>query len=196
MSLGDGVMSALDSHNKLSSKLACRNRIQTEEMDTMILDCSRALSPAPPSSTVPAHQLPSPLAGGSFLDALKASKLSSFSRLHGRHEKENILEPLPVDLSLPPALLSVSPLPIPLPTITNLEASNQSLTVVSASPFTLNTRLVMTLCDELISYDLESLEDDPKAIIDLLKVTASERDKWILVGCHYRRNGNFKPLCW
>jgi hypothetical protein len=127
------------------------------------------------------------------LDALKASKPSSFSRLHGRHEKENILlEPLPVDLSLPPTPLSVSPLPIPLPTITNLEASNQSLTVVSASPFTLNTRLVMTLCDELISYDLESLEDDPKAIIDLLKVTASERDKWILVGCHYRRNGNFK----
>ena len=50
----------------------------------------------------------------------------------------------------------------------------------------------MTLCDELINYDLETLEDDPKAIIDLLKATASERDKWIMVGCHYRRKGNFK----
>jgi hypothetical protein len=50
----------------------------------------------------------------------------------------------------------------------------------------------MTLCDELISYDLETLEDEPTAIINLLKATASERDKWIIVGCHYRRKGNFK----
>lgn len=49
----------------------------------------------------------------------------------------------------------------------------------------------MTLCGELISYDLETLEDDPRAIVDLLKATSSERDKWITVGCHYRRKGNF-----
>jgi len=126
------------------------------------------------------------------LDALKSSKPSLLSRLHGRHEKENILLEPPPDLSLPPTPLSISRPSIPLPAIINHDASNQSLTIVSDSPFTLNTRLVMTLCDELISYDLESLEDDPKTIMDLLRATSSERDKWIVVGCHYRRKGNFK----
>lgn len=54
----------------------------------------------------------------------------------------------------------------------------------------MESRLVMKLCEEIISYDLESLEKDPKAIIELLKVTASERDKWIVVACHYRRKGD------
>ncbi|KIM92030.1 hypothetical protein PILCRDRAFT_171 [Piloderma croceum F 1598] len=195
VSLGHGDVSSLDSHRKLSKKPARHSLFQPEEIDAMILDCSRALSPAHPSSTMPAHQLPSPgpsSAGGSFLDALKSSKSSLLSRLHGKHEKENILlEPLP-DFSLPPTPLSISRPPIPLPAIVNQDASSQSLTIVSESSFTLKTRLVMTLCDELISYDLESLEDDPKAIIDLLRATSSERDKWIVVGCHYRRKGNFK----
>lgn len=194
VSLGDGDVSSLDSHEKLSKKPARHSLPQTEEIDTMSLDCSRTLS-ALPSSIVPAHQLPSPgpsSAGASFLDALKSSKSSLLNRLHGKHEKENILvEPLP-DLSLPPTPLSISRPPIPLPEIINRDASNQSLAIVSESSFTLNTRLVMTLCDELISYDLESLEDDPKTIIDLLRATSSERDKWIVVGCHYRRKGNFK----
>jgi hypothetical protein len=187
------IVPSLDSNRKLSNKPARRSRLQTEEIDAMILDCSRALYPAPPSSTVPAHQLPSPGPSSrerTFLDALKSSKGSLFGRLHGRHEKENVLlEPPPAELFLPLTPLSVSRPPIPLPAIASLEPSNQR---PSASSFTLNTRLVMTLCDEPISYDLETLEDDPTAIMDLLKATSSERDKWMVVGCHYRRKGNFK----
>lgn len=48
----------------------------------------------------------------------------------------------------------------------------------------------MKLCGEYISYNLDSLEDDPKIIIDLLQASESERDKWMTVACHYHRNGN------
>lgn len=48
----------------------------------------------------------------------------------------------------------------------------------------------MKLCGEYISYDLDSLEDNPGVIINLLQASASERDKWMTVACHYRRNGN------
>jgi hypothetical protein len=60
----------------------------------------------------------------------------------------------------------------------------------AALPFSLNTQIVMSLCGEIVTYDLKELEDDPRAIIHLLKVTQSERGNWITVGAQYRRNGN------
>jgi hypothetical protein len=48
----------------------------------------------------------------------------------------------------------------------------------------------MSLCGETIIYDLEALEDDPKAVITLLKATSSERGNWMIVAGQYRRKGN------
>jgi hypothetical protein len=48
----------------------------------------------------------------------------------------------------------------------------------------------MTLCDQPISLNLQTLEDDPRSIIELLSATSSDRDKWMIVGALYRRKGN------
>ena len=48
----------------------------------------------------------------------------------------------------------------------------------------------MSLCGEIITYDLDALEEDPRVIIHLLKATSSERGNWMTVGGQYRRKGN------
>lgn len=48
----------------------------------------------------------------------------------------------------------------------------------------------MRLCGENITLDLRSLAGDPGSVIELLKVTASERGNWLIVGAYYRRIGN------
>jgi hypothetical protein len=48
----------------------------------------------------------------------------------------------------------------------------------------------MTLRGQPISFDLHTLEDDPRLIIELLVATSSDRDKWMIVGAFYRRKGN------
>ncbi|KAK0212787.1 hypothetical protein DFS33DRAFT_65826 [Desarmillaria ectypa] len=53
-----------------------------------------------------------------------------------------------------------------------------------------NTRITMLLCDQVFTYNLQCLEPDPREIIELLKVTASDKGNWVLVGAHYRRIGN------
>jgi hypothetical protein len=166
-----------------------RSRLPTEEAD--------ALSPAPASSIVPAHQRPSSThasySGRSFLDALKSSKPSLLTRMHDRREKENVIREASAAGNLLPSMpLSMSRPSTPAVAATNHAPRDHRLTIVSGPSFTLDTGLVMTLCGELISYNLESLEDDPKAIINLLKITSSERDKWMVVACHYRRKGKFE----
>ncbi len=53
-----------------------------------------------------------------------------------------------------------------------------------------NTTITLQLCGESFSYTLKSLSPDPLEIIQLLKLTTSERGNWILVGAYYRRSGN------
>lgn len=50
--------------------------------------------------------------------------------------------------------------------------------------------LDLNLYGASFSYDLNTLETDPKGIIELLKLTASDRGSWMIVGAHYRRIGN------
>jgi hypothetical protein len=50
--------------------------------------------------------------------------------------------------------------------------------------------MVLSLLNESITCDLDSLGDDPKGIISLLKLCSCERDKWMIVGADYRRRGN------
>ncbi|KAF9024843.1 hypothetical protein BDZ89DRAFT_1068780 [Hymenopellis radicata] len=53
-----------------------------------------------------------------------------------------------------------------------------------------NTTITLQLCGESFSYTLKSLSPDPLEIIQLLRLTTSERGNWILVGAYYRRSGN------
>jgi hypothetical protein len=54
----------------------------------------------------------------------------------------------------------------------------------------IQTVLLMTLRGQPISFDLYTLEDEPRLIIELLIATSSDRDKWMIVGAFYRRKGN------
>ena len=145
------------------------------------------------------HFAPQPLAqlfsyGTSFIDTLKASvsESSSNSRSLGRHDKENTTEFF-TNISQPHNPISVSRLstsPLSTRTVPNDSNPDHRIKIISEPSFTLETCLIMKLCGEYISYDLDSLEDDPGVIINLLRASASERDKWMTVACHYRRNGN------
>ncbi|KAK0461209.1 uncharacterized protein EV420DRAFT_1530897 [Desarmillaria tabescens] len=53
-----------------------------------------------------------------------------------------------------------------------------------------NTCITMSLCGQVFTYNLQCLESDPREIIELLKVTASDKGNWVLVGAYYRRMGN------
>lgn len=56
--------------------------------------------------------------------------------------------------------------------------------------FSLDTRLSLSFHGETITYDLKALDSDTRAIIELLKITDSERGNWMTVGAYYRRSGN------
>ncbi|KAF8210401.1 hypothetical protein K438DRAFT_1809618 [Mycena galopus ATCC 62051] len=51
-------------------------------------------------------------------------------------------------------------------------------------------RILMRLYGEPITLDLPALADDPPTVIQLLKITLSERGNWLIVGAYYRRIGN------
>ncbi|KAG6918704.1 hypothetical protein DXG01_012189 [Tephrocybe rancida] len=68
---------------------------------------------------------------------------------------------------------------------TSLTPSQSTKGVPSATQL-----LTFNFCGEDFSYDLDTLENDPKPIIELLKATESERGTWMMVGAHYRRSGN------
>ncbi|KAK0485853.1 hypothetical protein IW261DRAFT_1452410 [Armillaria novae-zelandiae] len=53
-----------------------------------------------------------------------------------------------------------------------------------------NTCITMSLCDQVFTYNLQCLQPDPREIIELLKLTASDKGNWVLVSVHYRRAGN------
>ncbi|KAF8897060.1 hypothetical protein CPB84DRAFT_1781459 [Gymnopilus junonius] len=57
-------------------------------------------------------------------------------------------------------------------------------------PISCETRISMILCGEVITYDLKGIDSDPRVIIELLKVTKSERANYMVVAACYRRAGN------
>ncbi|KAJ7188109.1 hypothetical protein C8R46DRAFT_9944 [Mycena filopes] len=60
-----------------------------------------------------------------------------------------------------------------------------------ANPFPcIENHILMRLCGENITLDLRSLAGDPATVIELLKLTASERGNWLIVGAYFRRTGN------
>ncbi|KAF7970409.1 hypothetical protein HWV62_24215 [Athelia sp. TMB] len=51
------------------------------------------------------------------------------------------------------------------------------------------TNLALTISGVVVPYSLNTLDPDPQNIINLLKVSSSEKDKWMVTACCYRRNG-------
>ncbi|KAJ7045643.1 hypothetical protein C8F04DRAFT_1065568 [Mycena alexandri] len=96
--------------------------------------------------------------------------------------------PLLSDAALLPAIPSLIlshsfPSPLPSPAT--------SSSVPPANPFPcIEDHILMRLCGENITLDLRCLAADPATVIELLKVTASERGNWLIVGAYYRRTGN------
>ncbi|KAF9012440.1 hypothetical protein BDQ17DRAFT_1343895 [Cyathus striatus] len=61
---------------------------------------------------------------------------------------------------------------------------------VPTLPYTIETRITMNLMGQAIVCDLQEMKTDPRGLIELLKVTSSERGVWMTVGAYYRRVGN------
>jgi hypothetical protein len=59
-----------------------------------------------------------------------------------------------------------------------------------ALPFSLNNKVALSICGQIVTYNLDELEDDPRTIIGLLKLISNERGNWMIVAAHYRRNKN------
>jgi hypothetical protein len=100
--------------------------------------------------------------------------------------KENVA-PLFLDLNRYPTagqqVISIPPPPVSAP------AAYPDPTIMPGLP-PIQTVLLMTLRGQPISFDLYTLEDEPRLIIELLIATSSDRDKWMIVGAFYRRKGN------
>jgi hypothetical protein len=76
------------------------------------------------------------------------------------------------------------------PTVVSVAHSNQLGSVIPPGLPPIQTHLPMILCGQPINFDLQTLDDDPRPIIELLSATSSDRDKWMIVGAVYRRKGN------
>ncbi|KAF8161211.1 hypothetical protein B0H34DRAFT_857690 [Crassisporium funariophilum] len=77
---------------------------------------------------------------------------------------------------------------VPAGHVSSFESALSTLTC----PISSETRISMNLCGEVITYDLNGLESDPRVIIELLKATKSERANWMIVAAFYRRQGQPK----
>lgn len=103
--------------------------------------------------------------------------------------KENAV-PLFLELnSYPPAGQQVDSIPPPPVSVTTAHPNQFDPAIMSGLP-PIQTVLSMTLRGQPISFDLHTVEDDPRLIIELLTATSSDRDKWMIVGAFYRRKGN------
>ncbi|THV02377.1 hypothetical protein K435DRAFT_963110 [Dendrothele bispora CBS 962.96] len=87
---------------------------------------------------------------------------------------------------------------VPVPSTKSPQESASSLVhSSSASPVptidpraTLSSHIAVSFSGETFTYDLRSLQSDPREIIQLLKSSASERGNWMIIAAHYRRIGN------
>ncbi|KAH9048376.1 hypothetical protein EDB84DRAFT_1434380 [Lactarius hengduanensis] len=103
-------------------------------------------------------------------------------------DKENV-PPVPQGVDVYPVevqQLFTPPLPIPSPPT----HSGQLNSIIPPGLPPIQSLLGMTLCGQRITFDLEGLDVNPRPIIELLRATSSDRDKWMIVGAFYRRKGN------
>ncbi|TFY70989.1 hypothetical protein EVG20_g2018 [Dentipellis fragilis] len=172
------------SKRKRTRRAGVRLRLR-QAMNTDLDFDKAALPPGPPAldSALKSRN------GSSIAFPVTPADLILTSRLRSSVDKENYPQqsghiassPLPV-----PAV-STRRLPAPL-MISGGQLSCNGSTIPSGLP-NLQSTLVLSLCGESISYDLNTLDDNPEAIINLLTTTGSDRGKWMIVGAFYRRKG-------
>ncbi|KAG6842160.1 hypothetical protein C0991_001653 [Blastosporella zonata] len=140
---------------------------------------------------------------GPHSDELQSSGASSFSPTRSRRSQFSKDSSDPPDALLPPfrdtelAPNAASSSSVPLFAPSDPSAPSRCLsypTSVSLQspkclPSSVHT-LSISFCGEDFTYDLDTLENDPTPIIELLKATDSERGTWMMVAAHYRRSGN------
>lgn len=74
---------------------------------------------------------------------------------------------------------------------TSADGSGITSTVDIPVPLTLDSRLFIKIQGQEIVYDLaKDQAQDPKIVIELLKLSLSERGNWMIAGAHFRRVGN------
>lgn len=75
-----------------------------------------------------------------------------------------------------------------IPSVSSHPSGNTS---ERTSPVSSSSHVIcFSFCGEDFTYDLNTLEQDPGPVVELLKATESERRNWMMVGAHYRRAGN------
>ncbi|KAG6901062.1 hypothetical protein C0995_001293 [Termitomyces sp. Mi166 len=84
-----------------------------------------------------------------------------------------------------------------IPSVLSASSRPSGSTSVPTSPISANLVssshvICFSFYGEDFTYDLNTLEQDPKPVVELLKATESERGNWMMVGAHYRRAGNPK----
>jgi hypothetical protein len=80
-----------------------------------------------------------------------------------------------------------------IPAVSDPRQSSSSLglkTQTTTSSISPDIQLLLNFCGEDIIYDLKALESDTRFIIELLRITGSERGSWMTVSAYYRRSGN------
>ncbi|KAJ7346752.1 hypothetical protein DFH08DRAFT_200882 [Mycena albidolilacea] len=130
-----------------------------------------------PNVGKPGDALPSPVAETSLLLQCLKSSDTPISATNRPTSRNTSLAPTPsvaLSHSFPAHLSSPAP-------------SSSS----AANPFPcIENRILMRLCGENITLDLPSLAGNPATVIELLKVTLSERGNWLIVAAYYRRTSN------
>ncbi len=103
--------------------------------------------------------------------------------------KENVAPTFLHLNSYPTAGQEVVSIPLLPVSVTAAYPNHFNPTIMSGLP-PIQTVLHMILRGQPISFDLHTVEDDPRLIMELLIATSSDRDKWMVVGAFYRRKGN------
>lgn len=66
----------------------------------------------------------------------------------------------------------------------------ESPIITAPATFHMSNKIELRVAGEQFIFDLSKLEDDPKSIIELLKLASAERAHWMIVAAFYRRKGN------
>lgn len=66
----------------------------------------------------------------------------------------------------------------------------ESPIITAPATFRMANKIELRVAGEQFIFDLSKLEDDPKSIIELLKLASAERAHWMIVAAFYRRKGN------
>ncbi|KAI0029658.1 hypothetical protein K488DRAFT_88514 [Vararia minispora EC-137] len=136
-----------------------------------------------------------------FTESITPSSQNTLNQAGGTASRDSRLDIYPLAVSTnPPGASSNGEVRAPSLALTDIDDMPAYLSISSGSPveggsFTprglppMRKTISMTLCGERVHYDLSTLEDDPATIIRLLKMSASDRDNWMIIASSYRRAG-------